>query len=694
MHMSLYRSVLLLVLFSSTRALLANVSSFSPVFGSPGDQVTILGSGFYPGTLVVRFNGVQDFTAQANAADGTSILARVPAGATNGPISVSVNGGAPASSVQDFTVIGPGPYVTGFTPDVGSAGLKVTISGVHFTSVTNVFFGGLAGTILEHSETQIGVNAPTGVTNGPISVKSPQGVFVSSNFYVAPVLTGFSPTTGRANTNVALTGNNFLGATNVTINGVAVIMGPATTNTSLQITLPVGVSSGAVRVFTPAGSAISTSNFVVLPTLFGFSPGAAPVGASVTLTGANFNVGTPTVRFNGIASTNVTGISFGQLTASVPAGASSGPISITTSAGSHTNSAIFFLPAAITSFTPTNSAPGTTITITGKNLLGTTNVNFNGTPASFTTPVTNTSFSTVVPANVTTGPITVTTPAGTASSSNLFYATPIITGFSPTHGLPGTNVNITGLNFLGATAVKFNGVAASFVNPTSNTNIQATVPANAQTGVITVFGPAGSGSSTNSFVLDASDVAVSLAATPDPVLVGSNLTYTLTITNLGPLAAPAVQLFDNLPASATLKNTSASQGTLSTNGNQIIASLGSIAVGSFATVTIVVAPISPGTVTNFAGVSSGNPDPATPNNVAGISTTVLPLPILSVGLLSGNRVRISWPVALTNYSLEFKTNLSAGTLWSSVSTAPTISGSERVVVQTNTISPSFFRLKN
>src|SRR5881409_3745713 len=68
------------------------------------------------------------------------------------------------------------------------------------------------------------------------------------------------------------------------------------------------------------------------------------------------------------------------------------------------------LPISINSFTPTNSAPGTTVTITGQNLLGATNVSFNGATANFTPPVTNTSLQAVVPNNVTTGPVSVTTP--------------------------------------------------------------------------------------------------------------------------------------------------------------------------------------------------------------------------------------------------------------------------------------------
>jgi hypothetical protein len=692
---SFFRAFIAIVFLSSVwTAPAVSVSSFSPTVGSPGEQVQIQGSGFYPGTLVVRFNGVQDTTAQATSQDGTSIMAKVPVGATTGPISVSVNGGAAASSADDFTVIGAGPYVLDFSPFAGSDGTQVLIDGLHFTSATSALFGGKPGTMFfVQSDSRIQVNAPVGVTNGPITITSPNGNFVSSNFFVTPVVTGFSPSLGRANTNVTISGNNLLGATNATMNGLALILGPATNNTSLKVTLPVGVATGPVRVNTPAGSSTTTSNLVIQPTLFGFSPGAGSVGSSIVLNGANFNVGTPIVRFSGVASTNVTGISFGQLTAVVPVGASNGLISITTTAGSHTNSTMFFLPPIIRNLGQQSLPPGSTINITGENLLGVTNVSFNGTPARFTAPASNTSLDVVTPTNFTTGPVFVSTPGGTAASSNLYYAMPIITGFSPTHGLPGTNITITGSNFLGTTSVKFNGTTAAFTTPTNNTTIQAVVPTNALSGFITVSAPAGTATSSNAFVFDNSDLSLMISASPNPVFIGSNLTYVLTVTNLGSASAPNVRLTNTFAPSMVLKSASSSQGSLITNSSQVIAILGSLDVGNNATVMFGVIPQIAGNVTNVAFVTSGYPDPFASNNTAVNVTTVLPLPILSVSLLSQNQIRLSWPVALTNFSLESRTNLLLGG-WSSILTAPVISGNQRVVTQTNSGAASFYHLKS
>ena len=64
-------------------------------------------------------------------------------------------------------------------------------------------------------------------------------------------------------------------------------------------------------------------------------------------------------------------------------------------------------------------------------------------------------------------------------------AGPAVTGISPTSGPAGTSVIITGSGFVGATAVRFGGVDASFV-VNSATQITATVPATALTGDVTV----------------------------------------------------------------------------------------------------------------------------------------------------------------------------------------------------------------
>ena len=70
---------------------------------------------------------------------------------------------------------------------------------------------------------------------------------------------------------MTMTGQNFLGTTNVQLNGVDAAFIPPTTNSVLHFTVPAGVSSGQIRVATPGAVQFSGSTFRMLPTLTGFS---------------------------------------------------------------------------------------------------------------------------------------------------------------------------------------------------------------------------------------------------------------------------------------------------------------------------------------------------------------------------------------------------------------------------------------
>jgi hypothetical protein len=82
----------------------------------------------------------------------------------------------------------------------------------------------------------------------------------------------------------------------------------------------------------------------------------------------------------------------------------------------------------ISGYTPAAGGPaGTPVTINGQNFSGATSVKFNGTTATYTVSSDGSSISTSVPAGAKTGPITVTTPGGTATSSSFTIPAPDFT---------------------------------------------------------------------------------------------------------------------------------------------------------------------------------------------------------------------------------------------------------------------------
>lgn len=132
------------------------------------------------------------------------------------------------------------------------------------------------------------------------------------------------------------------------------------------------------------------------------------------------------------------------------------------------------------------------------------------------------------------------------------------------------------------------------------------------------------------------DLSVTKADSPDPVTPGSNVTYTVTLTNNGPDSAASAVLSDALPAGTTFVSLSAPGGwTCSTPavgaGGTFECSLDPFPVGS-AVFTLVVAvdPSVTTEITNTAAAFSATPDPEPENEVGSATTAVAVSADLSV----------------------------------------------------------------
>jgi hypothetical protein len=158
----------------------------------------------------------------------------------------------------------------------------------------------------------------------------------------------------------------------------------------------------------------------------------------------------------------------------------------------------------VASFLPTSGPSGTTVVLTGTNLTGATAVKLNGKAAASFIVDSATQITASISASSSTGKISVTTSAGTATSATNFTITdpPTISSFSPTSGVAGTSVTITGTNFTGATSVKFNSVSATSFTVNSATQITAVIGNGTTTGKITVTTTNGTGTSATNFTIN------------------------------------------------------------------------------------------------------------------------------------------------------------------------------------------------
>lgn len=129
------------------------------------------------------------------------------------------------------------------------------------------------------------------------------------------------------------------------------------------------------------------------------------------------------------------------------------------------------------------------------------------------------------------------------------------------------------------------------------------------------------------------DLAVT-ASGPNTGLEGNNLTYTLTVTNNGPDAAPGVVLTDTLDPNLKFVSATTGQGTFSQSGGVVTFSVGTVAVGQTVTATVTAQALEDGNLTNSASASSSASDPNPGNNNAATSTGVTEAPIVVSGAIT------------------------------------------------------------
>ncbi|GAA3803410.1 IPT/TIG domain-containing protein [Streptomyces phyllanthi] len=465
------------------------------------------------------------------------------------------------------------PVVLSVSPQQGpaSGGTAVTVTGTSFTGATTVRFGTKAATSFTvNSSTQITAITPSSSV-GPVNVSvttsqgtSSQQVTFTFVAVAAPSLSTLTPSQGPTSggTTVTLTGTNLTGATAVRFDGIAAAS--FTVNSATQITAvapPHAAGAAQVTVTTSGGTSNALSfTYVAVPSLTGLVPNQGPVsgGTTVTLTGVNFS-GATGVSFDGVPAASFTVNSATQITAVAPShAAGAAQVTVTTSGG--TSNALSFTYVAVPSLTGLvpNQGPvsgGTTVTLTGVNFSGATAVSFDGVPAASFTVNSATQITAVAPSHAAgAAQVTVTTPGGTSNPDNpqaYFYyaATPSLLSVLPLSGptTGGTTVTLTGNDLLGATAVSFDGVAATSFTVDSATQITAVAPPHAA-GIaeVTVTTPGGT-SNPAGYVYLTAPALFSLIPDQGPTHGGTVVTLTGT-----ELAATSEVRFGSTPTSFTV----------------------------------------------------------------------------------------------------------------------------------------------
>lgn len=302
------------------------ITSFSPTTASSGTTVTILGSDFGDASAV-SFGGVESSSFTVHSEN--RITAVVGSG-SSGRVKITAPGGT--DSLDGF-VYQSVPIISSFSPVTAINGSVVTIAGFNFTGTTSVSFGGTpARYFTVNSATSISAVVDNG-SSGNVSVTTTQGTanLDGFTFIPPPIITSFTPTMAGEDAIISITGMNFLGTTSVKLGGIPAKSFVVNSSTNISAEVSSG-ATGNVSITSIGGTALLDGFiFLPLPKITSFSPSTATAGATITISGRNFD-GTTGVLFGGVPCTSFSVINSTTITAVVGTGAS-GNVSVTTPVG-------------------------------------------------------------------------------------------------------------------------------------------------------------------------------------------------------------------------------------------------------------------------------------------------------------------------------------------------------------------------
>jgi uncharacterized repeat protein (TIGR01451 family) len=260
----------------------------------------------------------------------------------------------------------------------------------------------------------------------------------------------------------------------------------------------------------------------------------------------------------------------------------------------------------VTTITPVNQAADISA-----NIVAVSNQLTLGNSATFLVSITNNG------PNAASAYVTNTLPAGlsfvsTSASSSNYTQNGQVVLYTTAPLAPGAGIVITNVVTTIAGGMQTNTVVVSSSLPDPN------LANNAASAVVAVNMPF-------------ADVSAGVSATPNPVVVGSNVVYTLVVTNLGPSSSLGVFGSFSLNSLAIV-SALPSQGSVVTNGSAVQCNFGSLAAGNIATVVVTASPLSVGSLSNVWTVSTSDQDTNSANNsVTAVVSVINPVPIIVAG---------------------------------------------------------------
>jgi len=255
------------------------IISFTPRSGTSGTAVTIYGTGFSTTASQdsVSFNGI---SATVTSATATQLSVTVPSTATTGPITVTTASGTVSSSTNFSVVTASGtPTITSFSPNMGTAGTAVAITGTNFDIAANdeVIFNTTYGGVSSATASQVNTSVTVKAGSGRITVATPAGTATSTQDFYIPFGTHVVGDIGYAG-RIAFGGAQSISLTSGKI-ALLLFDGTAGQGASLQLSGST-CSSCKIYLYSPNQSQLTSSDWSTT-TFIGSTP--LPVSGTYTI---------------------------------------------------------------------------------------------------------------------------------------------------------------------------------------------------------------------------------------------------------------------------------------------------------------------------------------------------------------------------------------------------------------------------
>ena len=327
------------------------VSAVSSTTGKRGQAIDIVGTNlgdalghsvvlYTPATTKVAAISTPVTVLSVNA-ERTRMTVLSPGLTQKGNFRVTNTGGT-ASASAAFSASSTAtskPTITMTASVVKEVGSEIALSGTNLASATSITIGSVSAPFRIVTASSVVVTVPAGVVSGSkISATNAGGTTTTSKFVYQAAVVAETTAAARVGQTVTITGSNLV-ATSVVFGGNKSAKPVINNGSTLTVVVPTGAVTGLIKITTGAG-VVYTKSFTVTPpapTVTSFTPTTGKKGVTVvtvkgtSLTGAVVTIGSTPVTLS--AGANSTSFKF-----VIPAGATTGKITVTTGGGSVSSS--------------------------------------------------------------------------------------------------------------------------------------------------------------------------------------------------------------------------------------------------------------------------------------------------------------------------------------------------------------------